>query len=169
MNPMGQLRRRFKNLWVAWLPIAWLGIVVASCGPSRERDPQTSKPMAPPSATEVFHLRSECEALGENIMGGNIIGRALTQSQTSHYDPATNRCYVELNVNTADLTQFSDYFSRYLYDGQTGEMLAFTTTDHGKKTSGVFALRPPSTGDPFLDASSTIDSFMADDRGRGRE
>jgi hypothetical protein len=37
-----------------------------------------------PSASEVFHLRSECAALVETILDGNLIGRALTQSVSSH-------------------------------------------------------------------------------------
>src|SRR3990172_1063562 len=64
----------------------------------------------PPTATEVFRLRSECAKLGEKILENNTVGSAVTQSQVSHYDPQTNRCYVELTVQTADLgTPASDW------------------------------------------------------------
>lgn len=58
----------------------------------------------PPTAAEVFNLRSKCAELGQKILDGNLTGPALTQSQVSHYDPETNRCYVRLDVDTADLT-----------------------------------------------------------------
>ena len=72
-----------------------------------------------PTATEVFHLRSECADLAQKILkehSGFGVQRAL-----SHYEPATNRCYVELkNVDTHEL-----------YDGQTGEVLASTFRGSG--------------------------------------
>jgi hypothetical protein len=151
--------------------VVWLGVLTASCGSSsRQADPQTEKRQGVPSAAEVFHLRSECASLGEKILNANIIGPALTQSQTSHYDQATNRCYVELAVNTADLQHYEDYYARYLYDGQTSEMLAFTTSKKGQKTSNIFLPHDSkdSTGDLFWDANTIIDKMMADERGRGR-
>ncbi len=72
---------------------------------------------SPPTATEVFHLRSECAALGEKILDASIVGPALYKSQISHYNPQTNRCYVELTVQNADTTKPLLYLSRYLYDG----------------------------------------------------
>ena len=85
-----------------------------------------------PTATEVFNLRSKCAELGEKILDGNIIGSALAQEHVSHYDPKTNRCYVELDVHMADLSKWDDYRSRNLYDGQTGEILAWTRDQKGK-------------------------------------
>jgi hypothetical protein len=121
-----------------------------------------------PSATEIFHLRSECASLGAKIMEANVVGSAMTQSHTSHYHAPTNRCYVELNVNTADLQRFDQYYARYLYDGQTGELLAFSRSEKGQKTSHIFLPQDSkdSTGDPFWDANNIIDKLMADDRGR---
>src|ERR1700730_17603927 len=64
-----------------------------------------------PTATEVFNLRNKCAELGEKIIDGNQpLGSALRQEQVSHYDPKTNRCYVELNVHMADLTKYQDYY-----------------------------------------------------------
>jgi len=86
-----------------------------------------------PTATEVFQMRSECASLGQKILNKNIVGIALTQSQLSNYNPKTNRCYVELTVQTADLSKEPEVMSRYLYDGQTEEMLAYTTIEKGKE------------------------------------
>jgi hypothetical protein len=77
----------------------------------------------PPTATELFNLRGRCAQLGEKIMRENMVGVALTQSQKSRYDPRTSRCFVELTVQTMDLSK-GDYFALYLFDGQTQEMLA---------------------------------------------
>jgi len=94
----------------------------------------------------VFHLRSECAQLGEKLlekkkkedMAGND-----DWSQSSHYDPETNRCYVEITTVTADRSD--PHFQGFdeLYDGQTGEELA-TVISQGRNcpanpcnTSGV--------------------------------
>jgi hypothetical protein len=85
-----------------------------------------------PSATEVFNLRSQCAKLGKEVEQANPASPVLTQSEVSHYDPRTNRCYVELYVGDgdppvsgADTTPVQSFwFSRRLFDGQTGDMLA---------------------------------------------
>ena len=144
--------------------------------PNPDNKSQITTAFQLPTATEVFHLRSECASLGEKILENNHVGSALTQSQTSHYDPQTNRCYVELTVQTADLvTPVGDWLNhRYLYDGQTGELLAVAnmkgTPGQGEKreTSGMvfvpIAKKSDMTG--FEGASLFIDSMMADDRKR---
>jgi hypothetical protein len=125
-----------------------------------------------PTATEVFHLRSECATLGEKILEDNPVGSALSQSQVSHYDPQTNRCYVELTVQTADIhTPVSDYLGRrYLYDGQTRELLAFAeiigTPSEGKKSGMVFAGTGERIDNGYEAACLFIDKMMADDRKR---
>jgi hypothetical protein len=105
----------------------------------------------------------EAEKFYQKIMEGNNIGSALTQDVVTHYDPPTNRCYGELDVNTADLSKFTDDYSRYVYDAQTGELLASVSNDHGKKTAYV------KDGGGFKatdwdQAIIQIESLMADDR-----
>jgi len=120
-----------------------------------------------PTATEIFNLRSRCADFGEKIMAENIIGIALAQEQVSHYDPKSNRCYVELTVHTADLTKHVDYyFFRVLYDGQTREMLASSLTEKGVKRGFVLGSFSDGVGfDAAFDAANTkIDALMADDR-----
>ena len=125
-----------------------------------------------PTATEVFHLRSECATLGEKILEDSPVGSALSQSQVSHYDPQTNRCYVELTVQTADAqAPVSDYLGRrYLYDGQTRELLAFAeiigTPSEGEKRGMVFAETGENIDNGYEPACLFIDKMMADDRKR---
>ena len=92
-----------------------------------------------PSAIDEFQLRSKCAECGNQIMNDNIIGSALTQSQVSTYNPRMRRCYVELTVQSVDLS--NKYFSTYLYDGQTKNLLAFATIKNGAK-SGMVIGRP---------------------------
>jgi hypothetical protein len=91
------------------------------------------------SAVDEYQLRSKCAECGNQIMNDNVIGSALTQSQMSTYNPKMRRCYVELTVQSADLS--ANYFATYLYDGQTKSMLAFATIKNGRK-SGTVLGRP---------------------------
>ena len=61
-----------------------------------------------PTATEIFNLRTKCAELGNKINGEHDFVHSayltftlpvLKQEQSSHYDPRTNRCYVELRVS----------------------------------------------------------------------
>ncbi len=108
-------------------------LILCSCQP-KDADRQPSNRL--PTATEVFELRSKCAALGEKIMEDNLIGIALAQEQLSHYSPETNRCYVKLEVHTANLATPQENYVKhdYFYDGQTKEMLATTTWSNGGKS-----------------------------------
>ena len=141
----------------------WVGLVVLSLAavpsvllpftgpaPSQERSNV-------PAAAEIFALRSKCAELGEKLLAGNIIGNALTQSQISHYNPATNRCYVELDVHMADLDKFDEYNTRNVFDGQTGELLARVENKKGKQVA--FLKDGPYAYDIAL---HTIQSLMED-------
>jgi hypothetical protein len=145
--------------YVCTLSIFLYFVVVTTATPA-ERSYQL------PTATEVFQLRSACAALGQQILEGNFIGSALTQDQVSHYNPRTNRCYVELTVQTADLSK-GFYLSRCLYDGQTREMLASATIEKDKKHGMVYDKQHRTTTLEHAgwdDAAAYIDAMMADDR-----
>jgi hypothetical protein len=116
------------------------------------------------TSTEVFELRSKCAAFGEKILNEHFIGSALSQSQTSHYNPKTNRCYVELTVQTADTTKPLDNFSRSLFDGQTGEVLTRATINKGAKWGMVYVRHEVTSSSFFDDANAYIDKMMSDDR-----
>jgi hypothetical protein len=122
-----------------------------------------------PSATEVFHLRSLCAKLGEQLSDENVIGSALTQDQVSHYDPKSNRCYVELSVRKINPKDANDdYINRTFYDGQTKEMLAFAKVEKGKRVGMIFdkqrGIADPSKNLGWDDASAYIDDKMSEDR-----
>jgi len=121
----------------------------------------------PPTATEIFHLRSQCAALGKKIFDSSVAGPALYKSQMSRYTPQTNRCYVELTVQTADTTTPLRYLSRYLYDGQTGEMLAAAQIKEGKKWGMVYDQSYQTKtleNAGWDDASEYVNVIMTDDR-----
>jgi hypothetical protein len=117
------------------------------------------------SATEVFHLRSECADLGVKILNDNLVGMALTKSQVSHYNPKTNRCYVVLTIQSANLSAPSQRFEEYLYDGQTGEQLAFAKKDKDVEIGMVFKNRMVFKGriTGYGETLSYIDDIMRDE------
>jgi len=119
------------------------------------------------TATEVFNLRSRCAALGDQILEDRGVGSALSQSQVSYYNERTNRCYVEVTAQTANLNVPATYIARYLFDGQTKEMLAFSRIDKGKKVGMVYDRQHISKSlenAGWDDANAYIDKMMADDR-----
>lgn len=77
-----------------------------------------------PTATEVFHLRSECGRLGKQLLEENsITGIADAHGfsgVTSKYDEETNRCYVLIK----DIYLKEGVTQLYLYDGQGGGVIA---------------------------------------------
>jgi hypothetical protein len=120
-----------------------------------------------PTATEVFDLRSKCVELGEKIMKNTVIGDALKKDQVSHYEPKTNRCYVQLTIWSTDPAKESEYFQRYLFDGQTGQELAAIRREKGIRSGDIFIDPSPLNGNPdelYVDASLFISKMMADDR-----
>lgn len=124
-----------------------------------------------PAAPEEAQLRSACAAWGQQILEGNFLREALYQEQFSRYSPSTKRCYVEMRVQTFDVNDLSDRFGRFLYDGQTREMLAFAQIQNGKKSGRVFDLhhRTTSFGNAgWDDAVEYIHAMMVDDRRDGR-
>lgn len=140
--------------------VSTLLVLLSGCrAASAPRTPVGEAAFTKPTATEVFNLRTRCAELGEKILASNVIGSALAHEQTSHYDPKTNRCYVAIDVHMGDLNRYQEYYSVYLYDGQTGEMLASASSEKGAKSS------TNSLGASDYDATiATINSFMADDR-----
>jgi nitrate reductase alpha subunit len=120
-----------------------------------------------PTATEVFDLRTKCAELGDKIMKNTVIGDALKKDQLSHYEPKTNRCYVQLTVWNANPAKGDEYFQQYLFDGQTGQVLAAIRREKGVR-SGEISIDPsPLNGNSdelYVDASIFISKMMADDR-----
>jgi len=120
----------------------------------------------PPTATELFNLRSRCAALGNKFLDDDpLVGRSsLTKTIISHYDPRTNHCYgdeVTQNVANPD-----SYFNRFLFDLQTGEMLAFARRTAKEKQNGIVVGGPLDMRDDhgFSAANEYIDKLMQEDR-----
>jgi hypothetical protein len=120
-----------------------------------------------PTATEIGQLRSACAAVGQQILEGNVIRSAVYQEQFSHYNPRTNRCYVEMRIQTGDPDKHSDRVGQYLYDGQTKELLAFAQIQDGRKSGRVFDLDHRTTSfenSGWDDASEYIKATMSEMR-----
>ena len=80
-----------------------------------------------PTATEVFHLRTECKKLGDQLFEKEGLPEKYGfTTYFSNYEAKTNRCYVQLNH------RFKEHLtdrpaSIYLYDGQGGGLIAMCT------------------------------------------
>ena len=115
---------------------------------------------APDSVTGVLDLRSKCAELGQKILDEEPFKIRRFPAQASHYDPRTNRCYVELTVLTDDINTIH----RYLYDGQTKEMLAHAARVKGNKEGQIFNKKPNPTGIAgYFEATEYIDQMMAEE------
>jgi len=119
----------------------------------------------PPTATELFNLRRLCAALGEKMDKEMVFGSALTGTQTSHYNPRTGHCYVDLvrQDNGTD-PRSRGYWNRTLHDGQNGEILAFAKIEKGKRVGMVFGRLSDMRDDlGFSDASEYMDKLMKEE------
>jgi len=120
-----------------------------------------------PPGPAGFQLHSTCDALGQRILEVNVVRSALYQEQFARYSPSTNRCYVEMRVQTGDQDHHTERFGRYLYDGATRELLAFAQIQSGKKSGRVYDLQHRTTSFEnagWDDASEYISVKMMDDR-----
>jgi hypothetical protein len=116
---------------------------------------------------EDVQRRSLCAAWAQQILDSNFVAAALYQEQFWRYSQSTNRCYVEIRVQTGGLSEQSERFGQYLYDGETRELLAFAQIQNGKKSGKVFDLQHPTKSFEnagWDDASDYIYTMMAGDR-----
>ena len=142
-------------------------LVFSGCQKSSAPIPPVEAPsFRSPTATEVFNLRSKCAELGDRILKQTDIADTLKKDQVSHYEPKTNRCYVQLTVWNPNPSK-GDYFQQSLLDGQTGQVLAAIHREKGVR-SGEISIDPsPLNGNPdelYVDASMFINKMMEDDR-----
>jgi hypothetical protein len=109
-----------------------------------------------PTASEIFYLRSECAKLGEKILAEHSSHISnFTDSEVSHYNPLTNRCYVETISQWADLSDKTS-IHKYLWDGQTGEILATFRQDGICRMEGLnsFGNSCKRSGDMFSEGQA---------------
>lgn len=135
-------------------------IVCSGCQKPSTPKPAVDDPVfRKPTATEVFNLRSKCAELGDKIPNASLLNPNLDQHHVSHYDPQTNRCYIEVTVYTVDPSKHEDHHSRNLWDGQTGELLVSIRSNKGVKTAYI-----KGGSNDYDIAQAMIDTAMADDR-----
>jgi hypothetical protein len=105
-------------------------IAIVNQNPMTAAPPAHRPAFSIPTATEVFNLRSRCAQLGDTLLAEQNagMGPALYADAKSHYDPRTTRCYVEVDVSTANLSDPNFETTQRIYDGQTKENLAWYTT-----------------------------------------
>lgn len=117
-----------------------IAVVVApiGCGQIGKEAKQELPPeFRPPSATEVFTLRTKCGELATKLESDMAHGPAIAQDVTSRYDPKTNRCYALITTRLID-PKHGDKVGSYLYDAQTKNLLAFATREGTKTGSWNF-------------------------------
>jgi hypothetical protein len=128
----------------------------------------TMPPIAGTAQTQPEAAEEQsCAVSGEQILAGNIVRAAAYQEQFSRYSPQANRCFVEMRVLTIAVDQHADHVGRFLYDGQTKELLAFAEIRDGKKSGRVFDLNHRTQSfknGGWDDASEYIYTMMAGDR-----
>ncbi|MBO0751342.1 MAG: hypothetical protein J2P53_04480 [Bradyrhizobiaceae bacterium] len=120
------------------------------------------------TAAEEARQRAACAAAGEQILAVNAVRSAVYQEQFAHYSRRTNRCYVEMRVQTVAADERADRIGRFLYDGETRELLAVAQIEGGKKSGRVFDLNHRTTtfaNDGWDDASDYIYRLTAGDDG----
>lgn len=154
-----------SNRFVQWLVIALAVIAIGVSGVQTyftinarhesHKPATTSARYTEPSATELFALKAKCEELAEKLDTVMVHGAAIAQDHTSHYNIADARCYVELDSH--DIEKFWENNSRYLYDGQTHELLAWIT--HRKGTTTAYANGTMSSEEA---ATAQFDAAMSD-------
>lgn len=108
-----------------------------------------------------------CAASGEQLLAANTVRAAVYQEQFSHYSVQRGRCYVEMRVEIMASDGQADRFGRFLYDGDTQELLAFAQIEGGRKSGRVFDLDHRTTtfaNDGWDDACAYIYQKMADDK-----
>jgi hypothetical protein len=93
-----------------------------------------------PTATEVFHLRSECQKIVEDLAQAPFTGSAWSTRATSNYNTEDGHCYmmVESTESSEGSKVGMSCASYSLYDAQTDDMKA-----HAKAGTGCPDIGPP--------------------------
>ena len=93
------------------------------------------------TATEIFDFRLKCQALAEKFASvvSNDLGSSASSDELSNYSERFHHCYVLVKGYAAGgVLEKSKNNLHYLYDGQTGQMLAGERTVNGKCEGHVF-------------------------------
>ena len=101
------------------------------------------------TATEIFNLRSKCQAIVdkevEELQIG-VVGNALKSDVTSHYNPRTNHCYALVTVTKNFGFEYpqvpNDEYNLTLYDAQTRDLLMNASRGNDKSHANDFTSDP---------------------------
>lgn len=119
-----------KTMSMIWL----LSLALCGTGQSGCRKapavPKGEASNLPPTATEAFHLQSECVEMGKKVLENHALYQEekadmeqgkrpkYDVTQLAHYNAKDNHCYVKIT-----LSETAAGATLELYDGQTGELL----------------------------------------------
>lgn len=86
-----------------------------------------------PTATEVFHLRSECQKIVEELSSNPFTGSAWSTRVTSNYNTEDGHCYMMVeSTESGEGSKAGMSCAAYsLYDAQTDDMKAHAETGTG--------------------------------------
>ena len=105
-------------------------------------------------------MRSECAEIGRAYETGlSPVGSALFRQVTTRYDAEANRCRIEVETRSADLTVEATIVHRSVIDGHTRALIAFANLEAGKRSFLVD--KHPEIRD-FDAATKFIDDLMED-------
>ena len=137
------------------------------CG-KNDKSAATSKTQG---AAEIFALRSQCAQLGDSLLAQGVHGQDVLAEQKSKYSPGNNRCYVELDFSPADAGAPDYQSTRYLYDGQTKQVLAWVRMERDGDGAEKIACTINDSADLWVPDSTACDlvsakitDVMTDDR-----
>jgi hypothetical protein len=106
------------------------------------RGPIEAAAQPAPTASQIFELRLKCQKLGEQKRESAEAeeGRFWTPIAVTNYDIVNHHCYVKLDLSPAGnwVPRNQPRHKTYLYDGQTGELLAFSESDGTEKFGMVY-------------------------------
>jgi len=140
--------------------VVLFAIALGGWGCSKHKTVPPTQPRV--SATEEFNLRGKCAALGDTMEPSyGRVGVALTSDMVTHYNPETNRCYVQFtatkNFGYSGSPPVADnYFTIAVYDGQTKEMLVYAQQDGDKSHGAIW------TRQDFNERYTTLDKAQAE-------
>jgi hypothetical protein len=112
--------------------LAMIGTLAAQTKPTGTTEStkrtEPARTSALPTATEIFHLKTECMDLGEKLEK-NVKGPGAVVSMHSRYDPKSNRCYVHLQTTfqtdkTKSLLESGTVTTDIVQDAHTRQTLA---------------------------------------------
>jgi hypothetical protein len=93
------------------------------------------------SATELFDLRTKCAACVEKVLQDyypDLMPGIVSRRSSSHYDPKSGRCFVELKVwSIPKDPKFEADTEHKLVDGQTQQQLAEAEVWRNRTRTGV--------------------------------